>query len=114
MNDNVNTSLGGIIIINNCIECICIIEDNSSINSVCKYHILEFLVWKKLTRITPGLSQARELDDEALFGDIGGLFGDPQNCHGDMTHPFVYEWPLPQDGDDTNFLHQPAVWEKRY
>ena len=57
-------------------------------------------------------SDKEDLDDEALFGDIGGLFGDPQNCHGDMKHPFVYKWPTPQDGDDVSFYTNPPPGKK--
>ena len=58
---------------------------------------------------TPEVNKEEELDDEALFGDIGGLFGDPQNCHGDMQHPFVYVWPKPLDDDDISLYTNPAL-----
>ena len=61
---------------------------------------------------TPEVNKEEELDDEALFGDIGGLFGDPQNCHGDMQHPFVYVWPKPLDDDDISLYTNPPPGKK--
>ena len=46
---------------------------------------------------------------DLLFDSFGGLFGDPQNAHGDCENPFVYAWPESTDADDQeNFLHNPS------
>ena len=43
---------------------------------------------------------------DLLFDSFGGLFGDPQNAHGDCENPFVYAWPESTDADDQEkFLH---------
>ena len=46
---------------------------------------------------------------DLLFDSFGGLFGDPQNAHGDIDNPFVYTWPEQQENDDTShkYLHNP-------
>ena len=41
-------------------------------------------------------------DQDELF-DVGTLFGDPSNSHGDSKHPFVYEWPEPDTNKDNSF-----------
>ena len=46
---------------------------------------------------------------DLLFDSFGGLFGDPQNAHGDCENPFVYAWPESTDADDQEkFLHNPS------